>query len=83
MCDSSDWERWKLIIKNFYKNSHSVLPITVNKVWDNRPYIFVKLFHRAIIGLFDSGVNRSVIGSKVLKLLKLFNLKMNPPNLKK
>lgn len=78
----SDWEGWKSKVKSFYRNSNTLLPLLVNKLSDNRPYISVNLFDYNIIGLLDSGANLSVIGSKSLDLVKSLNIKVNSSNLK-
>ena len=78
-----DWDKWLKIVSDFYRDSkNEISPLFIKKPRDNRPYISVKLFDQDITVLFDSGATASVVGTKGLDILRRFNLKIYPANLK-
>lgn len=40
--DLADWNKWKITVKNFYKNN-ALSPVFVEKPFDIRPYIYISL----------------------------------------
>lgn len=86
--DAEGWKQWLLFVENFYRNYHfaapfsnsfgtsCVEPVFVNKKFDNRPYVRVKLMDRSIVALLDSGANASIVGSEGLKIISLCNVRV-------
>lgn len=80
--NKSDWTSWLNFVSDFYKQKMNqiseALPLFINKESDNRPYLSVRLFDRAICVLFDSGANASIVGAEGIKILKHLKIKINP-----
>lgn len=81
--DENDWRKWLKNVNSFYKKSsfrEVASPLIVNKDFDNRPYISIKLFDREVVVLFDSGCTTSVVGEKGIQLIESLNLRVYPSN---
>lgn len=67
--DSDEWQDWLRTIHNYFTYGE-VCPLVINKGIDNRPYIEINILDNAVIGMLDSGANRSIINTKFAHKLK-------------
>lgn len=72
--NSVEWQDWLRKIEYFFKNGE-ICPLVVNKRNDNRPYIKIDILGNEIIGMLDSGANRSIINDTFCHKLKTLGLK--------